>query len=78
MAVGSSLSALQKIDKEKKVIWTLHDMWAITGGEAHIFDDKGYLSGNAKTPFIKNYPLNNPALDNRKHYLLKKNEFIRN
>lgn len=63
------LNALSRIDKEKKVIWTLHDMWAITGGEAHIFNHKGYLIGDAKTPYIKNYPLNDPYFDNRKYYL---------
>lgn len=35
-----NLSTLIKISKEKKLIWTLHDMWAITGKSPYIIGDK--------------------------------------
>jgi len=63
------LKALINISKEKFIVWTLHDMWAITGGEAHTFEDFGYVTGNARTPYINNYPLCNPIIDGRQRQL---------
>ena len=36
------LNDLRKIAKEKIIVWTLHDMWAITGGESYIMDDENF------------------------------------
>lgn len=66
------LKAIYSIDRDKPVIWTLHDMWCMTGGEAYTFDHKGYEIGNWNTPFIKHYPLNQPFFDYRKNALLTK------
>ncbi len=63
---------LEKIANEKKIIWTLHDMWAITGGEAHTFENENYKKGIATTPYINIYPLLNPILDRRQYFLEKK------
>lgn len=35
-----NLSALKKISKDKPLVWTLHDMWAITHRCPHAFDGK--------------------------------------
>lgn len=68
------LSSLQEIAKEKKIVWTLHDMWCMTGGEAYTFDNDNYKLGIGKTPYINVPPLNNPLIDRRQHFLdLKKN-----
>ena len=66
------LSALLRIAREKKVVWTLHDMWIMTGGEAYTFDNENYKHGIAKTPYIKFYPLSDPLLDLRSYYMKKK------
>lgn len=66
------LSALEAIDSEKPVVWTLHDMWCMTGGEAYVFDDTGYQRGEWNTPHFANYPLNAPLFDRRKYYLAQK------
>lgn len=62
------VAALAKIDAEKPVVWTLHDMWCMTGGEAYVFNHVGYKSGEWNTPYEANYPLLNPLFDRRKHY----------
>lgn len=62
------VKALPKIDAEKPVVWSLHDMWCMTGGEAYVFDDTGYKTGSWKTPHAANYPMLAPLLDQRKHY----------
>jgi|GEM_PF-6060177 len=66
------LNALLKIAKEKKIVWTLHDMWIMTGGEAYTFDNENYKLGIAQTPFINYYPLSDPYFDLRSYYLKKK------
>lgn len=67
------LMALVEIAKEKKIVWTLHDMWCMTGGEAHTFENENYKIGIGKTPYISVPPLNNPLLDRRQYFLeLKK------
>lgn len=67
------LSALENIAQEKKIVWTLHDMWCMTGGEAHIFENGNYKKGIGKTPYLQVPPLKNPLIDRRQHFLeLKK------
>ncbi len=68
------LTTLVKIAREKKIVWTLHDMWAITGGDAYTFENENYKKGIGYTPFIENYPLLNPFVDRRQHFInIKKN-----
>ena len=67
------LTALVEIAKEKKIVWTLHDMWCMTGGEAYTFENENYKIGIGKTPYLHVPPLNNPIIDRRQHYIeLKK------
>lgn len=66
------LMALEKIALDKPIVWTMHDMWGITGGEAHTFECDNYKRGVAKTPYLNVYPLNNPLIDLRQYYLRKK------
>ncbi len=63
------LSAIKKIASEKKIVWTLHDMWAMTGGEAYIFKDDNYKKGIGNTPYLNVYPLQNPVIDRRQHFM---------
>ncbi|MCX6291826.1 MAG: glycosyltransferase [Bacteroidetes bacterium] len=64
--------ALLLVAKEKQIVWTLHDMWAITGGEAYTFENENYKKGVGYTPYIRYYPLLNPVIDRRQHFLEKK------
>jgi glycosyltransferase involved in cell wall biosynthesis len=67
------IKSLEKIALEKKVIWTVHDMWPITGGEAYTFVENGkitYKAGFEDT--LKHYPLNNPLIDRRAYFLKTK------
>lgn len=67
------LKALRKIAAEKKIVWTLHDMWSMTGGEAYTFENDNYKKGIAYTPFGNQYPLRNSIIDRRQYYMnLKK------
>lgn len=64
--------AFVKIASEKKIVWTLHDMWALTGGEAYTFENTNYKKGIGYTPYIHFYPLLNPIVDRRQYFLEKK------
>ncbi len=70
------LKALPEIAKDKKIVWTLHDMWAITGGESHVFENENYKKGKGKTPYINMPPINNPSIDRRNHYIQKKRKIL--
>jgi len=64
------VNAISKISHEKKIIWTLHDMWAITGGEAHFFKESKSLI--SKKEYLNQYPYNSPILDLRRLNLRNK------
>ncbi len=67
------LKALEDIAKEKKIVWTLHDMWPVTGGESYTLENENYTIGIGKTPYLNMAPLNDPWLDRRQHHIeLKK------
>ncbi len=68
------LNALEKIANEKYIVWTLHDMWCLTGGEVYTFGNENYTKGIGKTPYLYLTPLNSPILDRRQYYLEKKKE----
>ncbi|BAV07527.1 glycosyl transferase, group 1 family protein [Filimonas lacunae] len=59
------LGALEKIAREKIVVWTLHDMWAVTGGEFYTYNNLNYQKGIGKTPVDYLYPLRRPFVDCR-------------
>lgn len=71
------LSALLKIVREKPIVWSMHDMWAMTGGEAFTFDNENYKKGIGKTPYAHIYPLFSPLIDLRQHFLEKKKRIYR-
>lgn len=67
------LKSIEKISDEKKIIWTLHDMWPITGGEAYVFGDTSFRKLEKQSKHFAFYPLNNPFFDRRIYFLkLKK------
>lgn len=68
------LNDLIKIAKQKPIIWTLHDMWAMTGGEAYTFENENYKKGIGKTPYGKFHPLLNSIIDRRQKYLEQKKQ----
>lgn len=70
--------AIEKIAKEKKIIWTLHDMWAMTGGEAYTFENENYKIGIGKTPYLNVPPLNGTLVDKRQKYLEQKKAIYKN
>lgn len=48
---------VKEISKHARVIWTLHDMWALTGHCAHPFDCTKWIEGNcSKCPRPETYP----------------------
>ncbi len=61
----------------KKIVWTLHDCWAITGHCAH-FDYIGcnrFIDGCFNCPQKKNYPKSNIFSKSKRNYKLKKDAF---
>jgi len=49
-----SLSGLEKLVKlGKPIVWTLHDMWAITGGCHYAWDCSNYEKECGECPFLK-------------------------
>ncbi len=71
------IHALEDIAQEKKIVWTLHDMWCMTGGEAYTFENENYVKGIGKTPYLNVPPLNNPVIDRREHYIHLKKELYK-
>lgn len=51
-----NLWAIQEVSQKKNVVWTLHDMWALTGHCAHSFDCHKWKTGCRKCPYIDTYP----------------------
>jgi glycosyltransferase involved in cell wall biosynthesis len=71
-----SLPILKKISQEKKLVWTLHDMWSFTGHCAHSYDCERWQEACGECPYVKTYP----ALiwDNTEKLLKKKKEIYSN
>lgn len=55
--VNNSTISLKEIGKmmqsDKPIIWTLHDMWAFTGGCHYTYDCNGYLHSCGNCPLLK-------------------------
>lgn len=65
--------AIEKIAKEKKIVWSLHDMWAFSGGETYMLGNNEFKTGVVKSPPPDEYPLYGPIKDRRqKEYFNKK------
>lgn len=70
-----NLETLEKMSKLKPVIWTLHDMWAITPHCAYSYSNELGKNGFFKCRSLKSYP--RILWDNEK-YLVKKKMSIYN
>lgn len=71
-----NLKALKKISKEKPIVWTIHDMWAITGHCAHSFDCKKWQTGCHNCYHLNIYPA--IKWDNTKYLWNKKKKIYDN
>ena len=72
------IKAIKQIAKTKKIVWTLHDMWLVTGGEAYTIGNENYKVGNPNTPYTDLYPLYKPYLiDLRGYYMRLKKRVYR-
>lgn len=67
-----TFSLLEKISRIKPVVWTLHDMWAITGHCAHSFDCGKWKEGCGRCPRLDIYP--SLLWDNSKYLWRRKKE----
>ncbi|RNI32004.1 glycosyltransferase [Rufibacter immobilis] len=70
-------AALAQIAREKPVVWTLHDMWPMTGGEFYTYGNLNYQQGIGKTPIQYLAPLQDPLLDRRQQHLELKKKLYR-
>ncbi|GAA4848505.1 glycosyltransferase [Algivirga pacifica] len=68
------LDALVAIGREKEVVWVLHDMWVVTGGEVYTLDSEQYKTGDAKTLYKHLFACQNPLVDRRQKYMERKKE----
>lgn len=51
------INDISKISQKYPVVWTLHDMWAITGHCAHAFDCRLWIDGNCRhCPDLSMFP----------------------
>lgn len=51
-----NIQSIPELTKTKPVIWTLHDMQAITGHCAYSFDCEKWLVGCGNCPYLNSYP----------------------
>ncbi|MEK6531629.1 MAG: glycosyltransferase [Deltaproteobacteria bacterium] len=51
-----NLRAIKEIAGHRPVVWTLHDMWPITGHCAHSFDCEKWRHGCGQCPYLSTYP----------------------
>lgn len=47
---------LTEVAKRKPVVWTFHDMWALTGSCAHSYDCEKWKTGCGRCPYKSVYP----------------------
>ncbi|TAF34999.1 MAG: glycosyltransferase [Cytophagales bacterium] len=59
------LKALLTIAKQKPFVWSLHDLWSVTGGETYTFENENFKKGLPDTPYNKLHPLLHPLIDRR-------------
>jgi glycosyltransferase involved in cell wall biosynthesis len=65
-----NLRAVSKIATVKPIVWTLHDMWCMTGGEGFVFE------GMSAKQRLNAYPMRNPIFDNRTYLKKLKRKLI--
>lgn len=71
-----NLRILKRISHHKPVVWTLHDMWSITGHCAHSFDCLKWEKGCFRCPSLGVYE--RLLWDNTKYLWKKKKEIYQN
>ena len=76
--INAGFLSLRSLDKlislGKPVVWTFHDMWAITGGCHHALDCEGYKQQCGNCPYLKK-----PGKTDLSHSLWKKkNKLFKN
>ena len=70
------LDLVTQITKDKKVIWTLHDMWPICGDVAYSSDPKVWQEGRSGLSSRREYPYF--LFDNSRYLWSKKREIYKN
>jgi len=70
------LACLRQIAEEKPIVWTIHDRWILTGGEAYLLDEEKYFTGALCVDSKGVYALNNPLIDARKKHLKEKQKLF--
>ncbi len=51
-----NILALPRLAGQKRVVWTLHDMWAFTGHCSYSYDCTRWMSGCGRCPYLDTYP----------------------
>lgn len=51
-----SHTVLPRLSRQKPVVWTLHDLWALTGHCAYAFDCERWRQGCGRCPQLDTYP----------------------
>jgi glycosyltransferase involved in cell wall biosynthesis len=69
------ISLLKELSEYAPVVWTLHDMWSLTGHCAYTLECNGWMTGCEKCEHLDYYP--RVRRDNCSSNLRKKREFIR-
>ncbi len=69
------LSNIIEISKKKPVVWTLHDLWAVTGHCAYPFECKRFQNECGQCPRLHDYQ--KLLWDNSKHLINSKKEIYR-
>ncbi len=60
--ISGGLLRVEELAKlDRPLVWTLHDMWAFTGGCHYAADCTNYRSGCGKCPILKSGRLNDPS-----------------
>lgn len=67
------ISLIEELSKKTPIIWTLHDMWAITGKCEYSYDCDKWESGCGACPYLDNYP---PTKKDKTAYLWKLKEKV--
>lgn len=75
--VWNPLKILKLMPEDKKIIWTIHDLWLITGRCAFPFECEGYKKACGACKIKKNY-YPKTYFDFSKRYLMEKMKILKN
>jgi glycosyltransferase involved in cell wall biosynthesis len=71
-----NLKALPKLSRQKPLVWTLHDMWPLTGGAAHAFDCPHWTTSGCSCKLPNTLP--KMAWNNSRHLWKLKRHIYKN